>query len=391
MPRSAAATPATAATTRFWKHVAGGQPLRPTKDGNRRRARAQQNAAIEEAENNLPFLVTAGRVDPRFWSRTISRRPGVRRGLQFSRSRSDVHHPENRKNAPGLFGGGSAASSRFVRNPDGNPIDLPSKSTVHMDANDVMSYRTPGGGGYGPATRSEAVLDDVINGKVSLECACDAYGVAIDREHARSCWQKQTIFASNSAGAAGDSISVAIFVAPTAAMRRAMAEAETGDGVWDKHHYADWKASPRSCSARKRLVHANLHVAARMSEHGHGIRERAGWHEDSRFLAEQFRGEAFQSARGRIFSEQLVAGLGLRHSAAHGGGRSDKIATEIDHPPDPRPPLLSCWRRSFVLPARPCAARDRWLRHRRRAPLQAHLAVDNVLEHGLRIASDAGP
>ena len=46
----------------------------------------------------------------------------------------------------------------------------------------MISYRTCGGGGYGPARKREPrrVLRDVREGKVSLEQARDTYGVAID-------------------------------------------------------------------------------------------------------------------------------------------------------------------------------------------------------------------
>jgi N-methylhydantoinase B len=47
-----------------------------------------------------------------------------------------------------------------------------------------MSYRTCGGGGYGPPHQRDplAVLADVREGKVGLERAGDVYGVAIDAE-----------------------------------------------------------------------------------------------------------------------------------------------------------------------------------------------------------------
>ena len=55
--------------------------------------------------------------------------------------------------------------------------------TLQLKPGDVISYQTCGGGGYGnPFEREPSqVLDDVINGKVSVERARTEYGVEIDR------------------------------------------------------------------------------------------------------------------------------------------------------------------------------------------------------------------
>ena len=174
----------------FVETVAGGYGARPTKDGiDAVQAHVQntENAAIEESENNLPFLIT------RYELIADSEGPGrFRGGLGLRRDWQFVDHEvtftllaDNSKNAPwGLFGGGSGASARFVRNPDGAATPLPSKATMRLAPNDVISYRTPGGGGYGSVLERDpqAVLWDVINGKVSLTRAREVYGVAIDLE-----------------------------------------------------------------------------------------------------------------------------------------------------------------------------------------------------------------
>ena len=53
--------------------------------------------------------------------------------------------------------------------------------TVELEAGDVISVRTCGGGGYGPPSERdpELVRRDVREGKVSAERARDVYGVAI--------------------------------------------------------------------------------------------------------------------------------------------------------------------------------------------------------------------
>ena len=92
---------------------------------------------------------------------------------------------DNRKFAPwGLFGGGDGAASKYILNPDGEAREQPSKGNLKLPPDSVISYRTPGGGGYGPPLDREAeqVLADVIDGKVTPERARDAYGVVVDVE-----------------------------------------------------------------------------------------------------------------------------------------------------------------------------------------------------------------
>ena len=88
-----------------------------------------------------------------------------------------------RVHAPwGLFGGEPAASARYILDPEGEGRELPSKFTIDLAPDAVMSYRTPGGGGYGPPfERSpEAVREDVMDGKVTADRADAAYGVIVD-------------------------------------------------------------------------------------------------------------------------------------------------------------------------------------------------------------------
>ncbi len=172
----------------FMETLGGGYGARPTKDGlDAVQAHFQntENAAIEETENNLPFLITRYELIP------DSEGPGCfRGGLGLRRDWQFPDHEvtftllsDNSKNAPwGLFGGGPGAPGRHILNPDGEARELPSKKTLQLAPGDVVSYRTPGGGGYGPALERdpEAVLRDVIDGKVSLARAREVYGVVID-------------------------------------------------------------------------------------------------------------------------------------------------------------------------------------------------------------------
>ena len=63
-------------------------------------------------------------------------------------------------------------------------VDVYGKVTLNLQPGDVISYRTPGGGGYGPAHERdpELVLNDYIAERVSRQRARDIYGVVIDAQ-----------------------------------------------------------------------------------------------------------------------------------------------------------------------------------------------------------------
>ena len=175
----------------FIETLAGGYGARPNKDGMdavQSHIQNTENSAIEETENHYPFMITryeliqdsegAGRYRGGL---------GVRRDWQFCDHEATLTvFSDNRKFAPwGLFGGGSGAPSRYILNPDGEAAEQPSKITLEMAAGSVISYRTPGGGGYGSAREREVekVLRDVIDGKVTPARARRIYGVVIDLEN----------------------------------------------------------------------------------------------------------------------------------------------------------------------------------------------------------------
>ena len=66
-------------------------------------------------------------------------------------------------------------------NPDGQARELGAKTTLELAPGDVVSYRTCGGGGYGPPEERDParVLRDVLEGKVTAERARDVYRVAV--------------------------------------------------------------------------------------------------------------------------------------------------------------------------------------------------------------------
>jgi N-methylhydantoinase B len=172
----------------YYETVAGGYGARAEKDGMDAVQTHFQNTAnspIEELESEIPVYIreysliqdSAGAGRQRGGA-------GVRRDYEFYGEDATFSLLTDRtESAPwGLFGGTSASPSRFVRNPGtGAAEPLSSKSTTALDPGEVVSVRTPGGGGYGAPTERdpEAVLADVLDGKVCRERARDVYGVVV--------------------------------------------------------------------------------------------------------------------------------------------------------------------------------------------------------------------
>jgi N-methylhydantoinase B len=85
----------------------------------------------------------------------------------------------------GVSGGSAAATGSVVLNPGtAGERPLPKIDVLSLEPGDVLSVRTPGGGGHGNRLqRAPArVLDDVLAGLISREHAHDAYGVVLRGE-----------------------------------------------------------------------------------------------------------------------------------------------------------------------------------------------------------------
>lgn len=98
-----------------------------------------------------------------------------------------THESERHTDAPwGIFGGHDGVVGRCtITNPakPGELREMPSKfSGLAVQADDVMTYYSPNGGGYGdPLNRPPIkVLEDVLDGFCTLSHAREVYGVAID-------------------------------------------------------------------------------------------------------------------------------------------------------------------------------------------------------------------
>lgn len=105
--------------------------------------------------------------------------PPVNLGIQAGRY---VYPPE------GLFGGKPGRKAQFLVNGrEGDPYGL-----TQLNPGDVVVIDAPGGGGYGdPFERDpELVLNDVIEGYVSLESALIDYGVKINPNTMEIDWEE---------------------------------------------------------------------------------------------------------------------------------------------------------------------------------------------------------
>jgi N-methylhydantoinase B len=82
--------------------------------------------------------------------------------------------------APRGFSGGQDGVAGAVQLSDGT--NIPPKATYDLPPDASVTLRLPGGGGYGDAKLRDPnrVLEDVIQGRVSIAQAREAYGVVID-------------------------------------------------------------------------------------------------------------------------------------------------------------------------------------------------------------------
>jgi N-methylhydantoinase B len=142
-----------------------------------------ENAPVEETELNYPVRVQ------RLSLVEDSEGPGRHRGglglrkdYVFDRPTTFTVLADRTKAGPwGALGGEAGRTAEYALVRDGEETLLPAKTTIELKAGDVVSYRTCGGGGYGPAAERDPglVLRDVREGKVSLARAREIYKVAI--------------------------------------------------------------------------------------------------------------------------------------------------------------------------------------------------------------------
>ncbi|MBI4244763.1 MAG: hydantoinase B/oxoprolinase family protein [Planctomycetes bacterium] len=166
---------------------AGARPGKDGRDGQDSHLARFMNTPVEAAELECPVRIE------RYELIKDSGGPGKTRGALALRR--DVHclaenmtfsrYADRQKFPPfGILGGKDGATGRFVKNPALDNKQMKSKGLDYLKKDDVISIRTPGGGGYGsPFERDPAfVLNDVLDEKISIESAEQFYGVVIDKK-----------------------------------------------------------------------------------------------------------------------------------------------------------------------------------------------------------------
>jgi N-methylhydantoinase B len=138
----------------YYETIGGGMGARPNSDGPsaiHSHMTNTLNTPAEALEYAYPLRVI--RYGVRQGSGGTGRfrgGDGIVRDIQVLVDAQVTILSERRKNPPyGLSGGGSGQCGENLVIRDGKEIPLPGKGTVELKAGDVLSIRTPGGGGYG--------------------------------------------------------------------------------------------------------------------------------------------------------------------------------------------------------------------------------------------------
>ena len=166
----------------------GGMGARPGKDGIdciHTETSNSMNVPIEVTERVAPLRIHHYRIRKDSGGAGLFRGGcGFEKEYECLTDRCTIsHRGERHYTRPwGLAGGKPGASSRsVVMRADGSRERVPSKMNVELRRHDRILFWTSGGGGYGdPLERpAAAVLNDVLDGKVSLTAARNFYGVVI--------------------------------------------------------------------------------------------------------------------------------------------------------------------------------------------------------------------
>ncbi len=171
----------------FLETLAGGYGARSRSDGPdavQTHGQNTENAPVEETESNYPVrIVRYGLIPDSEGAGRFRGGLGLQRDYEFPEAATFTVLADRDKAGPhGLFGGLPGSVSRYILFPAGGAParDLSSKTTVQLQPGDAISYRTSGGGGFGPPRDRDPrlVLRDVREGKISPERAHTVYGVS---------------------------------------------------------------------------------------------------------------------------------------------------------------------------------------------------------------------
>ena len=173
----------TGAYTCFLETFGGGYGARAASDGpDAVQAHGQntENAPVEETELNYPVRIARlALVEDSEGAGRHRGGLGLRKDFLFDRPTTFSVLADRTTSGPwGAFGGLAGRPAEYVLIRDGVETPLGAKSTVEVQAGDTISYRTCGGGGYGPPEERDPALvaRDVREGKVSAGRAREVYG-----------------------------------------------------------------------------------------------------------------------------------------------------------------------------------------------------------------------
>src|SRR5215468_8325705 len=165
----------------------GARPGRDGVDGCDSSIGFLKTTPAETLETEVPIVVRRYHLIP------DSAGPGRHRGGFGVRLDFQVFRPEGLVTARGMerlrfapwgvAGGTAGSTGSVVLNPDTPAARvLPKIDVLALEPGDVLSVRTPGGGGHGNRfdRAPDAVLADVMAGLISREHAREGYGVALD-------------------------------------------------------------------------------------------------------------------------------------------------------------------------------------------------------------------
>jgi N-methylhydantoinase B len=140
-----------------------------------------ENAPVEETELNYPVRIARlSLVEDSDGAGRFRGGLGLRKDYLFDRPTTFTVLADRTLHGPaGAFGGQDGRPAEYILVRGGEETRLSPKSTIELEAGDVVSYRTCGGGGYGPPAERdpELVRRDVREGKVSAARAREVYGL----------------------------------------------------------------------------------------------------------------------------------------------------------------------------------------------------------------------
>jgi N-methylhydantoinase B len=166
----------------FLETFAGGYGGRLESDGPdavQTHGQNTENAPVEETELNYPVRVTRlSLVEDSDGAGRFRGGLGLRKDFRFDRETTFTVLADRTRRGPwGVLGGHDGKVAEYVLIRDGAETRLPAKTTIDVRPGDTISYRTCGGGGYGPPEERdpELVRRDVREGKVSAARAREVY------------------------------------------------------------------------------------------------------------------------------------------------------------------------------------------------------------------------